>query len=120
MNPASTANINLAELLVRVDNDRDLLRDLLSIFKEEFPSYLRSLQQAVARTDATEIARVSHALKGMFANLAALKAAASASRLEQLARSGETPSLKTAFAEFERDLHGLLPEIDAYLAEVHL
>jgi hypothetical protein len=28
---------NLAELLERVDNDHELLRELLNIFKEDFP-----------------------------------------------------------------------------------
>ena len=35
------------ELLARVENDRELLRDLLTIFKEEFPLQLRALREAV-------------------------------------------------------------------------
>ncbi len=112
-----TASVNLGELLARVDNDRELLCDLLSIFKREFPDQLTSLQTAVAGNDAVQAARVSHTLKGMLANLAVTKAAASASRLERLARAGENSSLGDALAAFEKDVQGLLPEMESYMAE---
>jgi len=112
-----TASVNLGELLARVDNDRELLCDLLSIFKREFPDQLTSLQTAVAGNDAAQAARVSHTLKGMLANLAVTKAAASASRLERLARAGENSSLGDALAAFEKDVQGLLPEMESYMAE---
>ncbi len=111
------ASVNLSELLARVDNDRELLRDLLSIFKREFPDHLTSLQNAVAGNDAVQAARISHTLKGMLANLAVTKAAASASRLERLARAGEISSLGDALATFEKEVAGLLPEMESYMAE---
>jgi HPt (histidine-containing phosphotransfer) domain-containing protein len=112
-----TASVNLGELLARVDNDREPLCDLLSIFKREFPDQLTSLQTAVAGNDAAQAARVSHTLKGMLANLAVTKAAASASRLERLARAGENSSLGDALAAFEKDVQGLLPEMESYMGE---
>ncbi len=115
--PLEDASINLSELLARVDNDRELLRELLSIFKREFPEHLRALQNAVAANDAVQAAGVSHTLKGMLANLAVTKAAASASRLERLARAGEISSLGDALAAFEKEVQGLLPEMESYLAE---
>jgi len=74
----------------------------------------------VAGNDADQAARVSHTLKGMLANLAVAKAAASASRLERLARAGEISSLGGALAGFEKDVQGLLPEMESYLAEARL
>ena len=111
------ASVNLSELLARVDNDRELLCDLLSIFKREFPDHLQALRNAVSGSDAAQAARVSHALKGMLANLAAAKAADSASRLERLARAGEIASLADALAAFEKEVQGLLPEMETYMAE---
>ena len=112
-----TASVNLNDLLARVENDRELLCDLLSIFKQEFPGYLQTLQNAVARNETAQVAGVSHTLKGMLSNLAVTKAAASISRLEQLARAGEISSLRGALAAFEREVQGLLPEMETYLAE---
>jgi hypothetical protein len=59
------SSINLPELLSRVDNDRELLLDLLNIFKEEFPRHLQALHDAVALHDMNQTATVSHTLKGM-------------------------------------------------------
>ncbi len=114
---SEATSINLSELLARVDNDRELLRELLSIFKREFPDHLRALQNAVAGNDAVQAAGVSHTLKGMLANLAVTKAAASASRLERLARAGEISSLGDALAALEKEVQGLLPEMEGYVAE---
>ena len=112
-----TASVNLSELLARVDNDRELLRDLLSIFKRDFPDHLEALRNAVAGNTAAEVARISHTLKGMLANLAVTKAADSASRLERLARAAEISSLGGALAAFEKEVEGLLPEMESYMAE---
>jgi two-component system sensor histidine kinase/response regulator len=120
VNPPSIGSVNLPELLARVDNDRELLCDLISIFKEEFPGHLRSLRDAVARRDSAEIVSVSHTLKGMLSNLAVSKAAGAAARLEQLGRTGETVSLPDALAAFEREVHGLLPEMETYMVEARL
>ena len=40
---------NLPELLERVDNDQVLLRELLDIFKEDFPQTIRSLEDSRSR-----------------------------------------------------------------------
>jgi HPt (histidine-containing phosphotransfer) domain-containing protein len=109
---------NHAELLERVDNDQELLRELLTIFKEDFPRSLRSLQTAVADGDLKNAARLSHTLKGMLSSLGGAPAAAAASRLEELASAGETASLQGAFGALECQAADLLPELDAYLTEV--
>lgn len=116
-NPSAAASVNLAELLARVENDRELLRDLLSIFKDEFPGHIKSLEDAVDRQDAAKVASVSHTLKGMLSNLAVPKATASAACLEHLARAGETASFREAFTSFQQDVHGLLPEMESYMVE---
>jgi len=114
---SEAASVNLDELLGRVDNDRQLLCELLSIFKQEFPGYLQALQNGVARNDAGQVAGVSHTLKGMLSSLAVTKAVAAITRLEQLARAGEMSSLRAALGTFEKEVQGLIPEMDSYLAE---
>ena len=48
---SQASRVNLPELLSRVDNDRELLLDLLTVFKEEFPRLLQTLHDAVALQD---------------------------------------------------------------------
>jgi HPt (histidine-containing phosphotransfer) domain-containing protein len=110
--------IHLEELLERVENDRELMRDLLSIFKEEFPRRHQALRDAIESLDAPRVVLESHALKGMLANLAAVEAAEAAARLESLARNGETGKFRESFAHFESVASALSRQADLYLAEV--
>jgi HPt (histidine-containing phosphotransfer) domain-containing protein len=106
------------ELLARVENDRELFRDLLTIFKEEFPLQLRALREAVEAKDGDRVATAAHTLRGMLSNLAASQAAATAARLEEMGRKKETLGLQEALGVFENDANKLLPQLDACMAEV--
>ena len=105
-------------LLERVEHDRELLRDLLTIFKQGFPRQLLALREAVEARDGDRVAAAAHALRGMLSNLAASQAAATAARLEQMGRQKETLGYQEAFGVFENDANELLPQLDACMAEV--
>jgi HPt (histidine-containing phosphotransfer) domain-containing protein len=114
---SSMPGVNFPELLARVESDRELLRDLLFIFKDDFPRHFQALQEAVSRCDSAQVAAVSHALKGMLANLAATRAAACAAELEQLARAKDTASFAKALEAFEYEALRLITEMETYLVE---
>jgi HPt (histidine-containing phosphotransfer) domain-containing protein len=61
--------------------------------------------------------QVCHTLRGILSNLAVNRAAAAAGYLEQLAREGAKAALPEAFAAFENEVHGLLPEMETYIVE---
>jgi HPt (histidine-containing phosphotransfer) domain-containing protein len=117
-NDALGANFEVAELLARVDNDRDLLRELLDIFKDDAPRHLETLRDAVARGDTAKVASEAHALRGMLSNLSAKKAGAAAATLEQLARTGQVADFAASFCLFEQQMRQLMPEIEACLSGV--
>src|SRR5260370_8812841 len=96
----SMPGVNFAELLARVESDRELLRDLLLIFKDDFPRHFQALQEAVSRSASAQGAAVSHTLKGMLANLAPTRAAACAAELEQLARAKDPASFGKTLLPF--------------------
>jgi two-component system sensor histidine kinase/response regulator len=114
----ASAAIDMTELLARVEDDRELMRDLLLIFKEEFPKHLAALRDAVSSTNAEKIAAEAHALKGMLSNLAAHPAAAAAARIEHLGRNGEVSQFQAAFSSFEKISKDLLLQLDTCMAEV--
>jgi HPt (histidine-containing phosphotransfer) domain-containing protein len=109
--------VNRSELLTRVENDRELLRELIGIFEQEFPGLRESLEQAVARGDMQAVAVTSHTLKGMFSNLCATWAAATAQQLELMAREGNEPGVKDALAVLEYEVASTLSELNACAAE---
>jgi HPt (histidine-containing phosphotransfer) domain-containing protein len=117
--PSNESAIDFPELLARVDNDRELLLDLMSIFKEDFPRHVRELAGVVAARDLKKMTVVSHTLKGMLANLAVTRATSAAAKLEQLGREGASESdIAEAHRTFQREVQGLIPEMEAYMAEV--
>jgi HPt (histidine-containing phosphotransfer) domain-containing protein len=56
---AQNSRVNFTELLERVDGDRELLRELLGIFKREFPRVFQQLRQAVAEQDSLRTAGIT-------------------------------------------------------------
>jgi CheY-like chemotaxis protein len=112
------AIIDLQELLARVENDRELICDLLQIFREEFPRHLQVLRQAVDSLDGEKVAAEAHSLKGMLSNLAAGPAAAAADRLEQLGRNQAASEYPEAFDALEKIGKELLLQLDTSMAEV--
>jgi HPt (histidine-containing phosphotransfer) domain-containing protein len=109
--------VNVAELLARVDNDAELLRELIAIFKIEFPRHLCALREAIGQGNLKNVQRSGHTLRGMLSNLGATRAAAAAARLEQLGDSSDGNVLKSALALFETEVTGLLPELEACVAK---
>jgi HPt (histidine-containing phosphotransfer) domain-containing protein len=110
----SQVGVNLPELLLRVENDLDLLGELIGLFKEESPRLMHSLQESVARGDMKQVEATSHALKGMLSEISVTRAAALASQLEQMAREGESSGVSEVLTLLEREVKTVLPELDAY------
>jgi HPt (histidine-containing phosphotransfer) domain-containing protein len=110
---------NLSELLARVDNDSELLREVIGICKAEIPRHISLLREAVAQADVKNIEKLGHTLKGMLLHLAATRAAAAAGRLEQLGRSSDTTTLTSAVAIFESEVAKLMMELEGHMAKIH-
>jgi HPt (histidine-containing phosphotransfer) domain-containing protein len=109
---------NLSELLVRVDNDSDLLRDVIAMGKTEIPRHIHLLREAAAQSDVKNIQNLGHAMKGMLLHLAAPRAAAAAGHLEQLGRSADAATVDSAVTIFESEIAKLITELEAYTLKV--
>jgi HPt (histidine-containing phosphotransfer) domain-containing protein len=107
---------NLDELLAGVENDRELLREMVGLFKVDFPQQMSALRVAIAQVDLRTTERSSHTLKGMLVGLAAKRAAASAAQLEKLARARDTVALPSALAALHYEVALLISELESYLA----
>ena len=110
--------IDLEELLERTENDRELMRDLLTIFKEEFRQHLRALREAVESLNTNRVTMEAHSLKGMLSNLAAVEAAAAVAELERLGRNNETSKFLESFSNFAAIAKELSRQVEACMAEV--
>jgi HPt (histidine-containing phosphotransfer) domain-containing protein len=113
VNVATASVLNITELLTRVDDDRELIGELFSIFKSVFPSHLQRLSDAVANEVPRQVEVESHTLKGMLLNLSARRVAAVAADLENMGREGKVTGMEEALAEFRTETQTLLLRIES-------
>ena len=106
--------IDRAGILDRVGGDEELLREITTIFLEEYPALIDEIQAAVSGRDARRLERAAHSLKGSVANFGAQAATQAAYRLETLGRRGELQdaaiALDDLLASFGQ-LHPALQEL---------
>jgi HPt (histidine-containing phosphotransfer) domain-containing protein len=115
--PPQLPIVNVAELLARVDDDAELLRELIAILKIELPRNLCALREAIGQGNLKNIQKLGHMLRGMLSNLGATRGSAAAAQLEQLGDSSDGSALKSALALFESEVIDLLPELEACVAK---
>jgi len=110
--------LNPAELLERVEGDRDLLQELAGLFRDDWPRQLEALREASAAKDVKRIVAASHTLKGMLSNLTAVKAAAMAAAMEMAARRGECAGGNGELAKLEREIARVELALEGMCVEV--
>lgn len=99
--------------LARLDGDEELLNSVLEMLTTDTPPYLEALQSAWNSRNWDALTLNAHSLKGMFANLSAEPAGATAAALEKAARNhGE--------AETEPLLGQVLEHASALLTAINL
>lgn len=109
---------NINELLQRVDGDREFLRELLSIYREDSQVNLQKAKSALLERDLAGLMRAGHTLKGMLRNLSMNRAGDIAFALETAARRESVQEAEALLEQLEQALAELLPEVEAELAEV--
>jgi HPt (histidine-containing phosphotransfer) domain-containing protein len=97
------SGVDLAELLARLEYDRELLCEIFELFTEEFPVLQSQLQFAMADGDLTQVRATAHTLKGMFASLSFSRASASAFRIERMAADSRLDGMPEEFARLGRN-----------------
>jgi CheY-like chemotaxis protein len=115
----NTAAIDMAQLMSRVGDDRELLRELIELFRQDFPNQLEALRKSASAGEMNGLARVAHTLKGMLANLAAMQASNAAARLEQIGKQESREDVVSALAAFETEAESILQQLDACLTGVN-
>jgi HPt (histidine-containing phosphotransfer) domain-containing protein len=115
--PSLLELLNMPDLLARIDNDRELLQELFQLFRIEFPRLHIELQEAVSSKNMRQTAKTAHMLKGMLANLSFEGATTAVETLEHTAATEDQPGTERALVDFNGEVLGLLPSLNAYLAE---
>ncbi len=106
--------IDIDSLLIRVDNDWDLLAEIFGLFMESSPALLKEIDAGIARGDATTVERATHAIKGAMQNLGAVRAARAAAILETQGRAGELTLAEQSFAQLRDEYNRMVEALSDY------
>ena len=93
-----------SDLFDRLDGDRGLLAELLTLFREDSPGQIQAARAAISKGDAATLQRVGHTLRGALANLSAPAASRIAGELESMAMTGDIASAGNKLTELEEEL----------------
>lgn len=97
--------------LDRLGGDRALLAELAGMFEEEYPRLLESIRAGLSAGDGHAVNAAAHQLKGLLAQFAADHARDVAFLVETSGRAGDLQQAATAFADLERVMEALRPEL---------
>jgi CheY-like chemotaxis protein/HPt (histidine-containing phosphotransfer) domain-containing protein len=106
--------VDIDALLKSFDGDRELVSMLAKVFADSSPGQLSELDDAVTRGDAEALASGAHALRGSVANFRADAAVDAATRLEQLARTGDLSTADSALAVLQNEIEHLKEELETF------
>jgi HPt (histidine-containing phosphotransfer) domain-containing protein len=100
--------LDLEKLLGRCMGNSDLVQRVLRTFQERVPEEMKTIEQALERNDAEEIARAAHRVKGSSASMSAEGMVRAAAAIEEVSRAGRV-------AEIPASLDRLHDEWERYL-----
>jgi HPt (histidine-containing phosphotransfer) domain-containing protein len=99
--------IDRATVLERVGGDEGLLRDIIDIFLEEYPSLVDAICTSVEKQDGKALERSAHNLKGSVSNFGARFAVQAAYDLELMGRRSEFIAARGAIETLTSELAAL-------------
>jgi signal transduction histidine kinase/HPt (histidine-containing phosphotransfer) domain-containing protein len=105
--PAGAPPVDMAAALQAVDGDPALLRELVHLFLQDYPSHMTALQEALQRGDADPVIRTAHSLKGALSIIGGALAATLVSELERMGGAGALEDACRVLPPLERELAGI-------------
>jgi CheY-like chemotaxis protein/HPt (histidine-containing phosphotransfer) domain-containing protein len=99
--------------LSRVGGDVELLREVIDLFLDDYPSTFEKIKTAVAASDASALEQHAHSLKGSVSTFGASRAFEAAFELEKLGRTGDLGGAQEGLLQLEQALNALRPELES-------
>jgi two-component system, sensor histidine kinase and response regulator len=106
--------IDWEKALESVDGNRQLLLELIDIFREECPKLRDEILAAIKSADLPGLRRAAHTLRGALSHLAAGNAVALAQEIEDQARQQKLAEATAIWPHLEAELESLTPALDEF------
>src|SRR5439155_5669159 len=101
--------VDWSEALKVADGDRDLLKELVQLVLDQFPTLLAQIHEALSRGDAPTFHRAAHTMTGSMRSVGIKAAAERAHQLENLGRNGELGQAPEILTLLESEIARLTP-----------
>ena len=99
--------VDTAELLGKVQDDRELLAEIIQLFENSLPGIFEELRESIANGDTAGVARMAHTLKGSVGNFGRRAAYRVVEEMESSAKQNDIEQTEKAFAADESQLKRL-------------
>lgn len=106
-NPDPLHPIDFSDALDRIGGDTLFLKELLSIYFQEYAEKKALLDEAIARRDYAQVCELGHSLKGASANLSLTRLQRVAFLLETAGREKQIHLIKEAALSLEKEIRTL-------------
>jgi DNA-binding response OmpR family regulator len=119
--PVATTNftdvLNIPQSLERLGDDKELFRDLVTFFFEDYPVLQDEMHSSLIRQDWLTLQRTSHSLKGLAANFSASRTQRVLQEIENTSLSKNPETLNELLVSADRELAQLAAALAEYLSE---
>ena len=109
-----SAVFNTETALERTGDDRELLEEILDLFRGQLPAMQKDILSALAVCNGPALERAAHSLKGAAANISAEEVRAAALSLEDAGRRRDWDDAAAAQKTLETALPRLMAVLDTY------
>jgi signal transduction histidine kinase/CheY-like chemotaxis protein/PAS domain-containing protein len=97
-----------------LDGDKDLLVEMIQLFRDDSEKHLEAIREAVAANDIQRLLQAAHSLKGAAANFTAPEVLNLALEVETLARAGNLQKAGTLVPALEEKVHLLVASLTQF------
>ncbi len=106
-------DMDLSIALAHVEDDRQLLGELATIFVQDCPNLMNEVRKSIAVQDCPGLERAAHTWKGRFACFGIRYACEQAADLERMGRTKNLAGAQEAFDVLDSEMKTILPEIES-------
>jgi CheY-like chemotaxis protein len=109
--------IDKAALFAIVDGNKELLKQLISLYFQNLPKVMSQIEEGIASGNSEMITFGAHALKGMSYNLSAVSVAQKSLELEKMGREGKLSGAEEKYAVLKKEIERLKTAAETLMEE---
>ena len=112
--PTDSGVVDTAELLGKMQDDRELLAEIIQLFESSLPGIFEELRESIANGDTAGVARIAHTLKGSVGNFGRRAAYRAVEEMENFGKQKDIQQTEKAFVAVEIELKRLQTVLEPF------